>query len=205
MEFYRTRVCPCLLDVVMAGKQFAETRPEVLKHARGSVFEIGFGTGHNLRYYPEDVTKLTAIDPNPGLYKFARKRIANSPIEVELHQIPGEELPMDDDSFDTVVSTWTLCSVAGVEQALRELRRVLKPDGLFLFVEHGLADTPRTQWWQHKLTPIQKVIGDGCHLDRDIKGLISGSGFRFEEYENFCFRGIPKFAGYQYKGVAVKG
>ncbi len=205
MGFYSTRICPCILDVVMTGKHFAETRPDVLKHARGNVFEIGFGSGLNLSYYPEHVTKLTTIDPNPGLHKIARKRIADSSIEVELHQLRGEELPMADATFDTVVSTWTLCSIAGVEQALRELRRVLKPDGQFLFVEHGLADTPRTQWWQHKLTPIQKVIGDGCHFDRDIKGLIEGGGFQFAEYENFCFHGIPKWAGYQYKGIAVKG
>ena len=205
MGFYGTRICPCMLDFVMAGKHFAETRPEVLKHARGNVFEIGFGSGHNLPYYPEHVTKLTTIDPNPGLHKIARKRIATSSMEVELLQLRGEELPMEDASFDTAVSTWTLCSVAGVEQALRELRRVLKPDGQLLFIEHGLADTPRTQWWQHKLTPLQKVIGDGCHFNRDIKGLIEGGGFRLEEYENFCFPGIPKWAGYQYKGVAVKG
>lgn len=204
MGFYRTRICPCLLDVAMAGKHFAETRPDVLKHARGNVFEIGFGSGLNLGYYPAEVTKLTTIDPNPGLHKIARRRIAKSPIEVELHQLRGEELPMADATFDTVVSTWTLCSVAGVEQALRELWRVLKPDGQFLFVEHGLADTPRTQWWQRKLTPIQKVISDGCHFDRDIRGLIEGGGFRFAEYDNFCFHGIPKIAGYQYKGIAVK-
>ncbi len=204
MGLYASYVCPCLLDFVMAGKHFAETRPEVLKEARGNVFEIGFGSGHNLPFYPEHVKKLTTVDPNPRLTKIAQKRIARSPIEVETHVIGGETLPMDDETFDTVVSTWTLCSVAGVEQAISELWRVLKPGGRLLFVEHGLADNPRTQWWQHKLTPIQKVIGDGCHFNRDIKALIERGRFRFELYENFYFQHMPKWAGYQYKGIAVK-
>lgn len=204
MGFYASCVCPRVVDFVMAAVQFSETRPGVLKEARGNVFEIGFGSGHNLPYYPEQVKKITTVDPNPGLNKIAQKRIAQSPIEVETHILRGENLPMDDGTFDTVVSTWTLCSIAGVEQAISELWRVLKPDGRLLFVEHGLADNPRTQWWQHKLTPIQKVIGDGCHFNRDIKALIESGRFRFEQYENFYFHRMPKWAGYQYKGIAVK-
>jgi ubiquinone/menaquinone biosynthesis C-methylase UbiE len=204
MGLYARCICPPLLDWVMAARQFAEMRPEVLKLAKGSVFEIGFGSGHNLFHYPKAVTKLTTADPNVQLFRIARKRIRALPFAVETHILRGEDLPMADHTFDTVVSTWTLCSIAGVEQALGELRRILKPDGHFLFVEHGLADDRRTRWWQHTLTPIQKVLGDGCHLNRDIKALIENSGFRIESLENFRLHHMPKWAGYQYRGVAVK-
>ena len=205
MGLYARYLCPCLLDRVMAAPKFAELRPQVLELAVGDVFEIGFGSGHNLPYYPKAISKLTAADPNLQLNRIAQKRIRVSPFAVDTHILGGEHLPMADHTFDTVVSTWTLCSIAGVEQALGELRRILKPDGRFLFVEHGLADDPRTQWWQHTLTPIQKALGDGCHLNRDIKALIENSGFRIESLENFRFRHMPKWAGYQYKGVAVRG
>ena len=205
MGLYKRYLCPCLTDWVMAAPQFAELRPQVLSRARGLVFEIGFGSGHNLPHYPGHVTKLTTADPNVGLNRIAQQRILASPIPVETHILSAEHLPMPDHTFDTVVSTWTLCSIAGVEEALSEVRRILKPDGRFLFVEHGLADDPRSQWWQHRLTPIQKVVSDGCHLNRDIKALIENSGFRIESLENFRFYRMPKWAGYQYKGIAVRG
>ncbi|MCC6699103.1 MAG: class I SAM-dependent methyltransferase [Candidatus Hydrogenedentes bacterium] len=205
MGLYARHLCPCLLDWVMAAPQFAELRPQVLRHARGNVFEIGFGSGHNLSHYPGGITKLTTADPNERLNQIAQKRIHATPFAVETHLLGAEDLPMADSTFDTVVSTWTLCSVAGVEQALSELRRILKPDGRFLFVEHGLADDPRAQWWQHALTPVQRMVADGCHLNRDIKALISNSGFRIETLENFRIRHMPKWIGYQYKGIAVKG
>lgn len=134
--------------------------------------EIGFGTGLNLPYYRKHIQKLTTVDANPGMNALAKKRIQASDIAVEHHVLDGENLPFADQSFDSVVSTWTLCSIANVEQALKGIYRVLKPGGKYFFIEHGLSNDPQVQVWQHRLTPIQKVIADGCHFNRDIKRLI---------------------------------
>ena len=167
------------------------------------MLEVGFGTGLNLLAYPDSGMDLVTVDVNPGVHSKAERRLANSPLKVTHFQISGESLPMDDNTFDAVVSTWTLCSIPDVEAALGQLYRVLKPGGKFYFVEHGLNPNPSIAKWQHRLTPIQKVIGDGCHLDRDIRQLIQSAGFRFEQYENFDMQQLPKVGSYMYFGVAT--
>jgi ubiquinone/menaquinone biosynthesis C-methylase UbiE len=204
MNIYSRLIFPTLIDRVMSGENFANYRRIVLADAVGSVLEIGFGTGLNLAYYPQgQVDKITTIDVNPGMNKLAQKRIAASSIEVDFQVLNGEKLPMADGTFHTVVSTWTLCSIKQVETAISEIYRVLKPGGKFLFIEHGLSNEPNIQTWQHRLTPIQKVIGDGCHLDRPIRLLIAKQ-FSNLDIQEFYSPDTPKIGGYFYQGIAIK-
>jgi ubiquinone/menaquinone biosynthesis C-methylase UbiE len=204
MNLYSRLLFPTLIDRVMSGADFAVYRRAVLADAAGLVLEIGFGTGLNLTYYPASgVEKIVTVDVNPGMNKLAQRRIAASGIPVDYQVLNGERLPMADDTFDTVVSTWTLCSIKQVESAIAEIYRVLKPGGKFLFIEHGLSNEPNIQTWQHRLTPIQQVIGDGCHLDRDIKHLISAQ-FDNLNIDQFYNLNAPKVGGYFYQGVGIK-
>ncbi|NHC34080.1 class I SAM-dependent methyltransferase [Scytonema millei] len=203
MGFYSQRILPYLLDWSLSDPTMAQYRKEVLANVTGEVLEIGFGTGLNLSYYPENIDKLVAIDANPGVHALAQKRIQKSHITVDNRVLNGENLPMADNTFDSVVSTWTLCSIAKVEQALQEIYRVLKPGGKFFFVEHGLSHEPQVQVWQNRLTPLQKVIADGCHFNRNIKQLVEKQ-FDLVTVEEFYAEKTPKFVGYLYQGVATK-
>ncbi len=203
MGFYSRRILPYLLDWSMSDSSLSKYRQEVLADVQGEVLEIGFGTGLNLSYYPEHLHKLIAIDANPGVNALAQKRLQASSITVDYRVLNGENLPMADKTFDSVVSTWTLCSIANVEQALKEIYRVLKPGGRFFFVEHGLSNEPQIQVWQNRLTPLQKVIADGCHFNRNIRQLIENQ-FNTLTLEEFYADSMPKITGYLYKGVATK-
>ena len=203
MGFYSTIVLPRLLDRVMSNPEMAKYRQILLKDVEGDVLEIGFGTGLNLAYYPHHIDKITTVDPNPGMNKLAEKRIQISEIGVENHVLNGERLPMESKSFDSVISTWTLCSIAQVNQALQEIHRVLKPGGKFFFIEHGLSDDPKIQTWQNRLNPLQKIIGDGCNLNRNIQALVE-QHFETVTLERFEMESLPRVGSYTYKGVAVK-
>ena len=203
MGFYSQRILPYLLDWSLSNPNIAKYRQEILATVKGEVLEIGFGTGLNLSYYPKELEQLVTIDSNPGVNQLAQKRIQSSSITVDNRVLNSENLPMADNTFDSVVSTFTLCSIAKVEQALKEVYRVLKPGGKFFFVEHGLSDQPKIQIWQNRLTPIQKVIGDGCHLNRNIRQLVEQQ-FDTVTLEEFVGEDLPKIAGYLYKGVATK-
>ncbi len=204
MQIYSQLIFPTLIELVMSGENFANYRRTLLADVVGSVLEIGFGTGLNLPYYlPDRVEKIVTVDINPGMTKLAQKRIAASLIPVDYRVLNGEKLPLADNTFDTVVSTWTLCSVDNVDLAISEIYRVIKPGGKFLFIEHGLSNEPNIQTWQHRITPIQKVIGDGCHLDRPIGQLIAKQFDRLDIHE-FYSPNTPKIGGYFYQGMAVK-
>ena len=203
MSFYSQVILPRLLDWSMSDPLLSEYRQDVLSEVSGEVLEIGFGTGLNLPHYPEQIKKITTVDVNPGMNSLAQKRIETSPIQVENKVLNGESLPMPDCSFDSVVSTWTLCSIANVDQALKEIYRVLKPGGKFFFVEHGISDEPDVQVWQNRLNPLQKIVADGCHLNRNIEKLIDNR-FKILKLEKFYAPKIPKTHGYLYKGVASK-
>jgi ubiquinone/menaquinone biosynthesis C-methylase UbiE len=181
-----------------------EGRKNLLKNVSGEVLEIGFGTGLNLPHYPSSVTKLTIIDKNPGMNKQAQERISASKIKVENKVINGEELPFEDKSFDSVVSTFTLCSIEDVDKSLKEIYRTLKPDGKFFFQEHGLANDPKIRKWQNRLNPFQKVWADGCNLNRDIKFLIEKSGFNLIEFKNYFLEKGLKTHTFMYEGIACK-
>jgi ubiquinone/menaquinone biosynthesis C-methylase UbiE len=203
MGFYSQKILPYLMDWSMSGSDMAKYRQQILSGVSGEVLEIGFGTGLNLAYYPDRVQKITTIDVNPGMNALAQKRIQSAAIAVNNQVLNGERLPMPDNSFDSVVSTWTLCSIANVEQALSEIHRVLKPGGKFFFVEHGLSDDPKLQVWQNRLTPVQKVLADGCHLNRNIQQLVKNQ-FDIVKIDQFYADNLPKVVGYFYKGVATK-
>jgi len=189
----------------MASGRLAEIRREALAGASGEVLEIGFGTGLNLPHYPAAVTALTAVDPNPGMTGIARRRLDGAPFPVRVETVAAEELPFAAASFDVAVSTWTLCSIPEPERALSEVRRALRPGGRLIFVEHGLAEDQGVARWQRRLTPLQRRIADGCHLDRDIAGLVTAAGFALARLDLFDLPGTPRFLGHLYRGEAVRG
>ena len=201
-SLYRRVIFPRLLELVLASERLEGYRRQLLAQVQGAVLEIGFGTGLNLACYPAEIEKITVVDPNPGMGSLARRRIAASPIAVDWQVADAQELPFPNQSFDSVVSTWTLCSIPDVDKALREIRRVLRPGGKLFFLEHGLSPDPQVQRWQKRLNPIQRAIGDGCNLDRDMARLIREAGFRFEQLEQFYIPDQPKFVGYTYWGIA---
>jgi ubiquinone/menaquinone biosynthesis C-methylase UbiE len=204
MSLYSRHVFPHLLDWIMSQPAFMAARAELLATVEGDVLEIGFGTGLNLDYYPTTVHSLTTVDVNPGVHHLAEKRLAKHRMPVRFELISGERLPMADNSYDAVVSTWTLCSIPDVASALKEIRRVLKPDGRFFFVEHGLSPNAAVAKWQHRLTPLQKIIGDGCHLNRDTLKLIEQAGMTVQHYRQFDAEGLPAVGAFMTLGVAQK-
>ncbi|MGF1575797.1 MAG: class I SAM-dependent methyltransferase [Cyanophyceae cyanobacterium] len=203
MGWYGKYVFPRLLDRSMADPVYEGYRRDLLANAQGSILEIGFGTGLNLVCYPATVQAITAVDINPGMSPMAQRRIQQSGIQVDLQVLDAQHLPMPDQQFDTVVSTWTLCSIPQIAKALQEIRRVLKPTGRFLFLEHGLSSTPGVQVWQRRLEPIQKVLADGCHLTRPIDHLIREQGFEIQQLKTFEAAKTPAFLGYFYQGIAT--
>ena len=203
MNFYSRYIFPRLLDWTMVSPTVSKYRKRLLQDVRGDVLEIGFGTGLNLAYYPEEIQSLTTVEVNAGMNEMAKKRIETVPFQVDSRVVNGDSLPFADESFDSVVSTWTLCSIARINQALQEIYRVLKPTGKFFFIEHGLSDNPKVQVWQNRLTPLQKIVGDGCHLNRNMEGLIS-QYFPSVELEKFKMETEPEIIGYLYQGVGRK-
>ncbi len=187
----------------MSVKQIPPYRAELLQHAQGKILEIGFGSGLNLPFYPAHIGEIHTVEINGAMQQLAQKNIDRSSIKVNQHTLNAEQLPFANASFDTVVSTWTLCSIPNVSKALAEIKRVLKPDGQFLFVEHGLSPDAEVKKWQHRLTPLQKKLSDGCHLNRDIEALVAAAGFEFVKLRKE-YAGSPKVAGYFYLGIASK-
>lgn len=204
MGFYASVLLPRLCDLVLGRPIVARHRRELLAQASGDVLEIGFGTGLNLPHYPPHVRRITTVDPNKGMHRQARKRIARSSIPVESHLLRGEQLPFAEGRFDCVVSTFTLCSIDDVTRALVELHRVLRPSGRFLFLEHGLSPDPRVQKWQHRLNRLEMWLADGCRLDRNVRQRVAALPFRSIELTEFDLEQTPRTHGHIYRGVAVK-
>jgi ubiquinone/menaquinone biosynthesis C-methylase UbiE len=203
MGLYSTFIFPRLLDCLLGADKFGELRRQALAPARGHVLEIGFGTGLNLGYYPEQVTQLTAIDSELMLPKRVAERIAQARMPVERMQLDAAgRLPFADQSFDSAVSTWTLCSIANLPAALVEIRRVLKPDGQFIFLEHGRSDDAQVARRQDFFNPIQKFVGRGCHLNRPIDRLIEAAGLKITKLDRFLLPNEPRIAGEMYRGTA---
>jgi ubiquinone/menaquinone biosynthesis C-methylase UbiE len=202
--FYSHYIFPRICNHVLGQPHVTEQRRNLLASVGGDVLEIGFGSGLNLPCYPADVRKITAIDPNSGMSRLAQRQIQQSGIEVDLKPLSGETLPFADQSFDCVVSTFTLCSIEHVDVALHELFRVLRPGGRFLFLEHGLSPEPAVQKWQHRLNWLQVRLGDGCRLDRNMKAIVAAQPFSSVAGEQFYLERTPKTHGYMYRGVATK-
>jgi SAM-dependent methyltransferase len=204
MGFYSRVIFPRVCDWAMSDPRMAALRGEVLTAAGGEILEIGFGTGLNLPHYPQHVRAITTVDPNPGMGRLARRRITQSGIRVDQRELGGEELPFPDGSFDCAVSTWTMCSIPNLDRAMRELYRVLKPGGRFIFVEHGLSDVPKVQAWQRRLNPLQRRLGDGCRLDLDVEAVVRDQPFSLVEVVRFVMDRMPRTHGTTYRGTAVK-
>jgi ubiquinone/menaquinone biosynthesis C-methylase UbiE len=198
---YAKYVLPHLTDLTMQNDQAARYRARVVPQARGLVLEIGAGSGLNLPFYGSAVEHLTALDPSPELQQMARKRAIGTPFPVEFVEGGAEQIPLADHSVDSVVMTWTLCSIPHPERALAEMRRVLKPDGSLWFVEHGLAPQPRVAALQSYMSPLWTRFAGGCHLSRKMDELILAAGFRFEEFVAEYAKGL-RILSYFYLGRA---
>ena len=203
MGVYATHVLPRIVNAACGMKSAVTLRQRVCKGLHGEVVEIGFGSGLNVPHYPSAVTGVAAIEPADVGWKLARKRVAASTVAVRRAGLDGHSLPLPDDSCDTAISTWTLCTIPDVAAALQEIRRVLKPGGTLHFVEHGLAPDEKVQRLQHRLEPIQKRMFGGCHLTREIAPLLTEAGFTITEADVFYEDGAPKFLVADTLGLAV--
>jgi len=202
--FYSRVIFPRLCEMALSKPYVARHRQELLSRVDGRILEIGFGTGLNLPHYPGHVRKITTVDPNPGMHRQAQKRIEQSQIEVDRRLLSSEQLPFDEGTFDCVVSTFTLCSIEDVNRAIGEVQRVLRPDGRFLFLEHGLSPDPEVRKWQRRLNWLQRHLADNCRLDRNMRELISSRPFSSVEAIEFYLEQVPRTHGCVYQGVAVK-
>lgn len=205
MGFYSNVIVPFFYDYSMDSQKINEGRKSILsKITEEEILEIGFGTGINLKFYPEYVRKIIAVDANAGMLKQFKKKSYNNRIDIDLLHQNGESLPLPDNSISAVVSTYTLCSIKNINTALKEIYRILKPGGKYYFLEHGLAENPRTQKWQNRLNPIQNIWADGCNLNRNMESLITNAGFKICKLKNYYMKRDPKIVGYMYEGMAVK-
>jgi len=202
MGFYAHYVLPRLIDLAMRNKEAARLRAEWIPHARGEVLEIGIGSGLNLPFYSPEVQRVYGVDPSVELQRMARKRVAARRLPVEfLSQSAEEPLPLPNESVDTVVVTWTICSIPNVDQALQQMKRVLRPSGRLIFLEHGRSPDPSVVAWQDRLTPLWKTFTGGCHLNRKVDELITAAGFQIAELKT-CYLSGPRPMSYIYQGFA---
>ncbi|MFI1091983.1 class I SAM-dependent methyltransferase [Streptomyces sp. NPDC020917] len=203
MGVYTEQVVPRVINVACGVAEAGRLRGRVCRDLTGEVVEIGFGSGHNVPYYPPAVTGVDAVEPSDVGWRLAARRVEGARVPVRRSGLDGQKLPFPDASFDTALSTWTLCTIPDADAALRELRRVLKPGGTLHFVEHGLAPDARVRRWQYRLEPLQKRLLGGCHLTRPIADLLRTAGFTIGELDVFYEKGAPKTMGAASLGVAV--
>ncbi len=203
MGFYGDQVVPRIVNLACGLKTNEKLRRRVCAGLSGDVIEIGFGSGHNVPFYPAAVTRVDAVEPADVGWKLARKRLASRTIPVQRSGLDGQSLPFADNSHDAALSTWTLCTIPDVARALLEVRRVLKPGGTLHFVEHGLAPDDRVRRWQRRLEPMQKRIAGGCHLTRPVTELLTTAGFTITDLDVFYEKGAPKSLGALSLGTAL--
>ena len=204
MGFYARRVLPHLINVAMKNKEATRLRGVWVPQARGSVMEIGIGSGLNLPFYSSKVECVYGVEPSPELQKMAEERAKRANTKVEfLSQSAEDAIDLADQSVDTVVMTWTLCSIPDPMKALAQMKRLLKPDGRMLFIEHGKSPDAGVARWQTRLTPVWRKIGGGCHLNRKIDDLLRAAGFEIQELKT-CYLPGPRPMTYTYQGFATR-
>ena len=199
MGFYQNRIVPHLVNLAMRNRQLAPYRERIVAQATGRVLDVGVGSGVNLPFYTDRAKEIVGLEPHPKLLKMAAEK--KPLIPVKLLEGSAESIPLEDSSIDTIVTTWTLCTIPDVEKALADMRRVLKRDGQFLFVEHGLSPDERVRRWQNRLNPVWKKLAGGCHLNRPIAELVRGAGFRVSQLDTGYMPG-PKPMTFMYEGSA---
>ena len=205
MGFYETRILPHLLDKACSITSVTELRRQLVPQCRGTVLEVGMGSGLNLPFYdPARVDKLYGLEPSEAMRRKARRHLEQAPLPVDWLELPGEAIPLDDESVDTLLLTFTLCTIADWRKALEQMHRVLRPEGQLLFLEHGQCPSPGVRIWQDRLTPVWKRLAGGCHLNRPIANLLTQSGFKIVCLDNFYLPKAPRLAGYLYMGRAAK-
>lgn len=200
MGLYNDQIFPRCLTWVMGRSLFARHRASCLEGLTGRVLEIGFGAGHNLEFYPSSVSEILALEPSSLARKFAQSRVQAAPMPVSFVGLDGAQIPLENDSVDGIACTWTLCTIPQVEQALDEMRRVLKPSGTLHFIEHGKSDHPGVARWQNRLNPIQRKLAGGCNLNRPIDQLVE-SRFVMQHLQRFEM-GFPQVLTTTYQGIA---
>ena len=203
MGCYGERVLPHIINCLCGLKAVDPLRRRVCDGLEGEVLEIGFGSGLNVPFYPAAVTRVAAVEPSDVGWKLAGKRLSTARVPVERSGLDGQSLPFEDDSLDSALSTWTMCTIPDIGTALSEVRRVLKPGATLHFVEHGLAPDEEVQRWQRRLNPVQQRLFGGCHLTRPIADLMTAAGFTITELDVFYEDGTPKVLGADSLGVAV--
>lgn len=201
MSLYREHILPVLTDLAMRNKAASVERARWVPLAAGLVLEIGAGSGLNFGHYGPQVRKVYALDPSAALRRMAGRRAHGVRVPIEFLEASAEAIPLPDASVDTVVTTWTLCTIADTGRAMREVARVLRSDGRLIFVEHGRSPDARIVRWQDRLTPAWRRIAGGCHLNRPIDQLITAGGFEIQAIERGYVSG-PRVGGYLYRGVA---
>ena len=203
MVIYQDQILPRITNAVMNRRELAAIRGRVCAGLDGEVLEVGFGSGLNVPHYPSAVARVRAVDPATVGRTLAAKRVAASPVPVEYTGLDGQSLLAEPDSVDHVLVTWTLCTIPDVRLALCEICRVLRPGGSLHFVEHGLSPDPRVARWQYRLTPLQRRLAGGCHLNRPIGQLVADSGLELTQMDTYYAKG-PKAHGYIFEGRATK-
>ncbi|WP_269618894.1 class I SAM-dependent methyltransferase [Zhongshania sp. BJYM1] len=205
MGFYDNKILPVIIDKACSMASIMSLREKVVPLAKGVVLEVGMGSGINLALYnPNNIDFVWGLEPSIGMRQKAQRNLDKSPVEVKWLDLPGEEIPLEDNSVDTVLLTYTLCTIPDWQRALEQMHRVLKPTGKLLFCEHGLAENHSVQNWQNRVTPVWKKLVGGCHLNRPIAESIASCGFTISKLETCYADGVPKIAGYMYYGEAVK-
>lgn len=204
MSLYEKYVLPRLINCACGARPIMKQREKVVPRAAGTVLEIGIGTGLNLPLYrPEQVSRLIGLDPSRESWRLAGKRAAGLSFPVEFIDLPGEEIPLEDDSVDTVLVTFALCTIPDPVSALRGMARVLKPAGTLIFCEHGRAPDPGVQQWQDRINPLWRRIAGGCNINRDMPALLAESGFQIQDLETAYLPNTPRIAGFNYWGCAA--
>jgi SAM-dependent methyltransferase len=203
MGLYAEQILPRFIDVALKGDDIERLRARATAGLRGDVLEVGFGSGRNVPHLPDGVTRLAVVEPSAVGRRLAAGRIEARGVPIDDVGLDGAHLALADDSVDHVLSTWTLCTIPDVAGALAEIRRVLRPGGSLHFLEHGRSPDPGVRTWQDRMTPIQRRLFGGCHVNRPIDDLISSSGLAVDSMHNFYLKG-PKVMGYMFEGVATK-
>jgi len=203
LGFYDNHILPHIINVACGGKPVSKQRQKIVPQAEGRVLEIGMGSGLNIPFYDSDkVDMVWGLEPSEGMRKKARSRVEAAPFDLQWLGLPGEQIPLDANSADTIVLTYTLCTIPDWKAALLQMRRVLKPGGKLLFSEHGKASDEAVRQWQDRINPFWNKIAGGCHLNRDIPALLTEGGFNIKQIESLYMPSTPKFAGFTYWGYA---